>query len=173
MVFFLGILAIASNSWAQSGPTEFLFIQKKIQEGLVAEIIRGDVIRLESGEKIRLIGINAPEPPRREKIEKDKDGFVVEVEKPETPLDERAYAFVENLLVGKKVRIEFDSQLRDESFRTFGYVFLLPENIFVNAEIVRQGFADLQIRPPNHKYEQELREAYREARQEKRGVHGD
>ncbi len=45
-------------------------------------------------------------------------------------------------------------------------------NDFLNAEILRQGFANLSIRPPNMKFAKELREAYREARAEKRGLQG-
>jgi endonuclease YncB( thermonuclease family) len=50
---------------------------------------------------------------------------------------------------------------------------LLDNELFVNAEILRQGFAFLQIRPPNTKYSKELREAYTEARLEKRGLQGE
>ncbi len=39
--------------------------------------------------------------------------------------------------------------------------------------IRRQGFASLHIRPPNTKYSDQLSAAYREAREEKRGLQGD
>ena len=70
---------------------------------------------------------------------------------------------------GDKVRIEFDRNKKNKDFDTLAYVFLEEENLFINAEILRLGYAHLQISPPNMKYASELREAYQEARREKRG----
>jgi len=43
---------------------------------------------------------------------------------------------------------------------------------FVNAEILRQGYANLSFDPRLRKYNDKLQKAYREAREEKRGLHG-
>jgi len=40
-------------------------------------------------------------------------------------------------------------------------------------EILKQGFANLQIAAPNLKYSDLFRAAYREARTEKRGLHNE
>ena len=77
-----------------------------------------------------------------------------------------------DLLDQKRVRLEFDDDKKDDELNTLAYVFLKDENTFINAEILRQGYAQLQVRPPNTKYKQELRSAYKEAREQFRGVHG-
>lgn len=138
----------------------------------IKEVLSADTLVLENEEKIKLIGISAPKPPIPEKVERDRYGFVVkETVDPRIPLDEQALDFAKELLEGKHVRIEFDHQRRDEQFHTVAYVFL-KDGTLANAEILRQGFAHLRLRPPNMKYADELRKAYREARQEKRGLQG-
>ena len=148
----------------------FASLNKENQK--VIRVIRADTIILENNEKIRLIGIKAPEPPPQREVETDKFGFIIEPDNPLTPVEERAFNFAKFLLEGQTVRLEFDIQRRDKNFRTLAYVFL-EDGTLVNAEIVRQGFAHLQIRPPNTKYADLLREAYQEARREKRGLQGE
>ena len=72
---------------------------------------------------------------------------------------------------GKKVKLEYDVESRDVQDRWQAYVFL-PDGRMANAELLRQGFVYLKIRPPNLKYANQLREAYQEARREKRGLQG-
>ncbi|MCB9721766.1 MAG: thermonuclease family protein [Candidatus Omnitrophica bacterium] len=126
-------------------------------------------------EIIRLIGLKAPEAPRHKKVDTEYDSYGFPV-KPdvdvEVPLEEKAYNFARELLDGKHVRLEFDSTKKNDEDQTLAYVFLIDDGTFVNAEILRQGFAHLQIRPPNTKYSKELRAAYQEARREKRGLQG-
>ncbi len=143
---------------------------KTYEEVQVKEVRSADTIILEGGKKIRLIGLLGPDAPKRQKQEFDKYGFVIEETTPYDSMEERAFHFVESLLTGKMVKIEFDEQRSDEDFVTLAYVFLKEGNVFVNAEILRQGYANLQIRPPNIKYAEVLRDAYREARQEQRGL---
>ena len=86
-------------------------------------------------ERIRLIGIDTPETKRP-----DTD---IECFGPE------ASAFTESLLpVGTPVRIERDTVNRDDYGRLLGYVYRADDGIFVNYELVRQGFAQpLSIEP--------------------------
>lgn len=147
---------------------------QKSEDGLVAEkILRADLILLKSGKKIRLIGLKAPEPPRRKNIQRDDFGNVIEP--PVTPvktIEERAFEYARSLLEDKRVRLEYDTENKDEDFNTYAYVFL-PDGTFVNAEILRQGFANLKLVPPNMKYAEALRQAYKEARAEQRGLQGE
>lgn len=138
----------------------------------VEKILKSDVIILEDGKKIHLIGVKGFEAPKRYNRPTDAYGFVIEdpVTDPTTPVEDQAYEFVTELMEHKRVRIEFDTQALDNNGYTFGYVFL-PDGKMVNAEILRQGFGELSIQPPNLKYADQLREAYREARTEKRGIH--
>lgn len=141
----------------------------------VKEILGTDTIKLESGETIKLIGLKGIEAPRKnENIERNKYGFVIEPEaKAETPLEEKAIKLLEDLLKDKWVRLEFDVERINNQFTTLAYVFLISDNTFINEEILRQGYALLQIQPPNFKYADTLRTAYKEAREEKRGLHGE
>jgi micrococcal nuclease len=154
----------AENIW-QTSHGDFKHVK-------VAQVVNTDSIVLENGVKIRLIGIKPLEKPKKENVQVDQYGFVIEQEKPEVTVNEKAWAFVRELLENKYVNVEFDSQRNDERFHNWGYVFL-ADKTFVNAEILRQGFAEMQIQPPNMKYADLLRAAYQEARQEKRGLHGE
>ncbi len=161
--------------FAESNLDFFLGGPKHYQDLVVEKVISGDTIVLETGETIRLIGVHAPDAVRlREKIERDEHGFVVREETPdiEIPPEQKAFEFVYELLDHKHVRLEFDVEKKDENFRTLAYVFLADSGMFVNAEILRQGYAQLRLGPPNMKYADTLREAYQEARKEQRGILG-
>jgi len=69
--------------------------------------------------------------------------------------------------------LEFDVERKSGDYKTLAYVFLAKDNIFVNAEILRQGYAYLQIIPPNTRYVELFKEAYREARLERRGLQAE
>lgn len=146
---------------------------------LVREVRSADrfiiINRENEKESIKLIGLSAPKAPKVKEVdvERDQYGFPVkENTGPLSTIEELSLSFVKELLENKKVRLEFDSSKKDEDNNTLAYVYLVDDNTFVNAEILRQGMADLQIRPPNTKYKTELRQAYQEARQEKRGLQG-
>lgn len=169
------ILLLSCEVSAQSNFELIFGSAARYQDVVVREVISTNTIILNQGERVRLIGLKAPAAPdEREEIERDKFGFVVRKEgEPAIPLEEKALAFAKALLEGKRVRLEFDSERKDDDYTTLAYVFLLKDDTFVNTEILRQGFADLAIRPPNTKYAQQLRSAYREAREEKRGLQGE
>lgn len=140
----------------------------------VVRLIKSDVILLEDGQKIRLIGIKGFDAPRR-KMNRPADeyGFVIEEDvEPTTSLEDRAYEFAQELLDQKKVRVETDVKSTDADGYLLGYIFL-QDGTFANAEMLKQGYAELHIQPPNLKYADQLREAYREARFEKRGIHAE
>ncbi|HPP06746.1 MAG TPA: thermonuclease family protein, partial [Syntrophorhabdaceae bacterium] len=68
----------------------------------------------------------------------------------------------------KKVRLEFDEEKKDQHGRLLAYVFV--KNIFVNAELVRLGFARALIKPPNTKYKDLLLSYQKKAMDEERGL---
>jgi micrococcal nuclease len=152
----------------------FTRLSNTYENARVERVIKSDLILLDNGKKIRLIGVKGINQPRPKEVERDKNGFIVEEDTsdPTTSLEDQASDFTERLLTGKKVKVEFDTQTTDDNGYTWGYVFF-PDGTMANAEILRQGFAQLQIHPPNIKYADRLRDAYREARQEKRGIHAE
>lgn len=165
-------------SLSEESPSTFDYIFKsndKYKDVVIEKVISADTFRLESGETISLIGLRAPEPPRRKKrVKRDEYGFVPKEEKGlELTIEEQAFNFAQELLEKKHIRLEFDQVKKDDDFHTLAYAFLIEDGTFVNLEILRHGFANLNILPPNTKYEDQLRDAYREARTQARGLQSE
>jgi len=172
-VFFLTTIFI-ERSFSQTNIEFFFGNSEKYKNVVVNKVLSVNSLILKNGEKIKLIGLKSHFAPRKEKIERDQFGF--EVKKPAEPMipvEEQAFDYVKNLLEGKHVRLEFDTEKNSPSHKTLAYVFFTDNDLFVNAEILRQGYAHLQIRPPNLKYSEQLRAAYRQAKKEKRGFQNE
>ena len=108
-------------------------------------------------EKVRYIGIDAPE-----------------TQHPIKGVQEYGYeakAANRKLVEGKAVRLEFDIARRDRYGRLLAYVYL-EDGTFVNAWLVREGFAQVMTVPPNVKYHHLFLNLQREARDAKRGLWG-
>ncbi|MGB7062814.1 MAG: thermonuclease family protein, partial [Candidatus Zixiibacteriota bacterium] len=88
--------------------------------------------------------------------------------KPVEPLGEEAAAFNDSLVNGKIVRLETDIQVRDRYRRVLAYVWV--DSIFVNAELVKQGYAQVSTYPPNVRYEKLFLKLQAEAREAGRGL---
>ena len=174
-LFVAVAVSLVSAAFAESDLDFFLGNSKHYQDVIVEKVLSADTVVLETGEMIKLIGVHAPDAARvREKIHRDEHGFVVREETPRTevPLEQTAFEFAYELLDHQHVRLEFDVEKKDEEFKTLAYVFLVDGGVFVNEEILRQGYAQLRLGPPNMKYAPRLREAYQEARREQRGFLG-
>src|SRR5215831_20670791 len=125
----------------------------------VTHVVDGDTIVLENGEIVRLLGIDAPE--------------IKHTTKAGVEMGKEAAAFTRKLVEGKKVRLEFDpsnstTNHKDSWKRTLAYVFL-ADGTFLNAELVKQGYAFI-IPGFVHKYQKEFERLEREARENKRGL---
>lgn len=134
----------------------------------VKRAVDGDTIELEDGTKVRLIGIDTPESRMSAKLHKDA-GKSGRDTKAIIAMGKKAAAFTRALVEGKKVRMEFDVDKQDRYGRTLAYVYL-EDGTFVNAEIIRQGYAHVMTIPPNVKHADEFRKLYREARENNRGL---
>ncbi len=135
---------------------------------LVVRAVDGDTLKLENGERVRLIGIDTPEMHESEKLYRDSRKSGQDV-KTIQALGRRAYYFTRDLVEGKRVRLEFDVEKQDKYKRLLAYVYL-KDGTFVNAEIVKQGYASLMTYPPNIKYVDTFKELYRQARENSRGL---
>ena len=135
---------------------------------LVSRTVDGDTLKLENGERVRLIGIDTPEVHESEKLYKDsrKSGMSVDAIK---AMGKRAWDYARPLVEGKRVRLEFDKERRDRYQRLLAYVFL-QDGTFVNAEIIKAGFASPMAYPPNVKYRDMFKGLYDEARENRRGL---
>jgi micrococcal nuclease len=127
--------------------------------GNTARVVRvndGDTVTVSlngSREKIRLIGIDAPE------IGQGSWG-------------ERAKRHLEDILHPlRNVYVEYDVERRDKYGRLLAYI-RTTEGRLVNAEMVRDGYAVLFTFPPNVTHVDEFTSAQRQARERKRGIWG-
>ncbi|MBM3148583.1 MAG: thermonuclease family protein [Chloroflexi bacterium] len=114
----------------------------------VVGVVDGDTIIVEGGLVVRYIGIDAPEK---------NEALYLQAQKAN-----------EELVRGKRVRLEKDISDKDSHGRLLRYVYL--DGIFVNAELVRAGLADAKAYLPDVKYQAYLEAVEKEARQTRRGL---
>ena len=150
------------DAGSQSGAYNAVFVERAVD---------GDTLKLAGGERVRLIGIDTPEMHESEKLFRDSRKSGQDV-KTIQALGRRAYLFTKELVEGKTVRLEFDVEKRDKYKRLLAYVYL-PDGTFVNAQIVKQGYASLMTYPPNVKHADEFLQLYRQARDNKLGLWKD
>ncbi|MFH1457570.1 MAG: thermonuclease family protein [Candidatus Omnitrophota bacterium] len=135
---------------------------------LVTRAVDGDTLQLETGERVRLIGIDTPEMHESNKLYRDSERSQQDIEAIKA-MGRESYGFTKKLVEGKRVSLEFDVEKQDIYKRMLAYVYL-KDGTFVNAEIVKQGYASLMTYPPNVKYADLFVKLYREARENNRGL---
>ena len=117
--------------------------------GVTAQrIVDGDDVILGSNERVRYIGIDAPEPER--------------------PHFEEAVEFHRALVEGKQVSLEKDVSETDRYGRLLRYVYV--GEVMVNAEMVREGWAKAERYPPDLKYADCFDELQSDAQKARRGI---
>ena len=131
-----------------------------LANGEVVRVVDGDTIVVDfdgDEERVRLIGIDTPESV-----------------KPDSPVEcfgKEASAYTASLLPdGSPVRVERDVEARDDFGRLLGYVFRADDGVFVNLEIVEQGYAQPLTIPPNVAHADEFVDAARAAEAADRGL---
>ena len=165
MVFFL-----SAPAWGNDNSDDLFNFSKKQDEALVVKVVASDLIVLEDGRRVKLIGIESAGAPPHQYVKYDDKGHVIEQPvEPTISLQEQALTYAQELLENKKVRLEYDVDAGDTSGYLYAYVYL-PDGRMANVELLRMGFVKLRIVPPNVKYEDKFRMAYQEAKKEKRGL---
>lgn len=103
----------------------FSVISATAQETYTVErVVDGDTIHLTNGEKVRLIGIDAPESQPNAKAKRDAERSGKDIETI-NKLGEEATEFLKTILKeGDEVRIELDVQERDKYGRLLAYVYI-------------------------------------------------
>jgi len=149
ILFFFLILSASS----------FYFINGSSSNGyVVTEVIDGDTVVIEGSDNhVRYLDIDAPE--------------ILHEDSPGDPLGKEATNLNKSLVLGKKVKLEFDNGKFDAYGRELAYVYV--DGVFVNQEIVRNGLARTLIIKPNGKYANIIYEAENKAKRERRGIWGD
>ena len=127
---------------------------------LVKRVIDGDTVELENGGKVRYIGIDTPE--------------TLDPRKPVQCFGKNASAKNKELVEGKPVWLVKDVTDKDKYGRLLRYVYLgdpaQESSMFVNLELVKQGFAHSYTYPPDIKYQDLFISAQTEARENQRGL---
>lgn len=177
VIFFFGLgflwfgLKFESTPHPSSSPTPYVqitpvatssaMVEVEGERVVVTRVVDGDTIEISSGKTVRFIGIDTPETvdPRRsvgcfgkEASNKTKD-----------------------LLSGRQIILQKDVSETDKYRRLLRYIFLpLPDGriLFVNDYLVREGFAKALTYPPDVKYNEQFRQAEKEAREGSRGLWG-
>lgn len=149
----------------------FNFNSEKTVNGVfynVVKVVDGDTLKLSSGEKVRLIGIDTPEAYYGDKLVRDSKRSGKDV-KTIMALGRKASAFTKDLCLNKRVRLEYDAEKRDRYGRSLAYVFL-EDGTFINAKIIEEGYAQIMTIPPNVKYAGQFQALERIARKEMKGL---
>jgi len=129
----------------------------------VTRIVDGDTFWVDDGSakglKIRLIGIDAPESRNSGKKLK---GFY----------GEESTEYITSLIGGRSVRLEYDVTRYDQYGRTLAYVYL-DNGTFVNADMVKNGYATVMTFPPNVMHTDTFVDLARKARKQNKGLWKD
>jgi micrococcal nuclease len=132
---------------------------RSTETATVTRVVDGDTVVARIGgreEHVRYIGMDTPEDV-----------------KPGTPVQcySRAAAAANRRLVqGRRVRLVEDAEARDRYGRLLAYVYRASDGLFVNAELVRRGYARQLTIPPNVAHEGEIARLASAARRAGRGL---
>ena len=121
----------------------------------VTRVIDGDTVVVEGVGTVRLIGVDTPE--------------TVDPRRPVQYFGKEASDFTKQLAMGSRARLEFDQDRTDRYGRTLAYLYLQPDNLLLNAEIIRQGYGFAYTQFPFRMME-DFRALERQAREVGRGI---
>lgn len=123
----------------------------------VTKVIDGDTIIIDSGQKIRYIGMNTPELETNE-------CFAT-----------KAADINRDMVLGKEVRLEKDTSETDKYGRLLRYVYVNDDsggNEMVNNELLEIGLAKIETVPPDIKYKDEFLQSEKFAEENNLGLWG-
>jgi micrococcal nuclease len=124
-------------------------------------VVDGNTLLLESGERVRLIGVARPETSHGNRLAED--------------FGDEAPAFIRGLVEGKRVRLDFDPANFRRGHKdgtrqraTLAYVYL-DDGRLLNREIIKEGYGVALTRYPFSRIE-EFRRVEVEAKEQRRGL---
>ena len=119
-----------------------------MEQALVVQVIDGDTVELADGRYVRYLGIDTPELGEAYSSEaSDRNRELVE---------------------GKTVELQRGKRDQDEFGRLLRYVYV--DGVFVNAELVAQGYARAYIFDPDERYSQILVQLEQYAKMREQGL---
>ena len=132
------------------------FLNGTLSAENVRYVIDGDTFILQNNQRVRMIGINAPETSHHRYGKKGQ------------PFGNQARERLRKFIEGKDVTLKDGRELFDRYGRRLAYVYL-PDGTFVNREMVREGYAETYRKFP-FEYKNEFLEFEQAAKQEKSGM---
>jgi len=145
------------DSTAEPTPEPTPTPSPEFTEAKVIRVIDGDTIEVNiagTTYKVRYIGIDTPE--------------TVHPTKPVEYMGKEASDKNKELVDGKTVKLEKDISETDKYDRLLRYVYV--GDLFINAELVRLGYAQVSTYPPDVKYQDLFLQLQQEARDAERGL---
>lgn len=167
-VIYLSLIIIIGSCDLRS---KNFFFEKEIAASIqttdcflyIIKIVDGDTFWVDNGTekglKVRFIGIDAPETRRMFNREIGYYG-------------KEAKQYLTEMLANKRVKLVSDVDSLDQYGRTLSYVYL-EDGTFVNAELIKNGYAVLMTVPPNIAYAEHFAKLQKEARENQRGLWGN
>jgi micrococcal nuclease len=129
---------------------------KKYEIATVARTVDGDTFATETGDKVRLIGVNTPESTKEVEF-----------------FGKEASSFSRERLTGKKVYMFQDTGDKDRYGRLLRYIFVENEPTMFNETLLIEGYANTMTVPPNVMFSEKFVQLEREARESDKGLWGD
>lgn len=106
------------------------------ERGRVVRVIDGDTMVLDTGQSVRLVGIEAPSGPYRNRAPQ--------------PYHAEAKRMLEDMVLGRQVQLHYGGLTRDRYDRALAHartVDALGPAFWLNAEMVRRGGARVRVYP--------------------------
>ncbi|MEM7661294.1 MAG: thermonuclease family protein [Pseudomonadota bacterium] len=147
--------------WA-CGQSAVLDVLPEGETGRVVRIIDGDALVLDTGLSVRLAGLEAPAPERRNR--------------PGEPFANEASRMLEDMALGRRVTLYYPGLTRDRYNRALAYVVTVDDlgpKVWLNKELARRGGARVRVYPDTAALAENLLEAERLARIESIGLWGE
>lgn len=132
------------------------------ERGRVVRVLDGDALVLDTGQSVRLVGIEAPAAPYR-----DRAG--------DAGYDE-AKRILEDMVLGREVELRYGGLTRDRYDRALAHVVTtdaLGPRLWLNAEMIRKGGARVRVYPDTAAANAPLLALEANARQDRRGLWDD
>jgi micrococcal nuclease len=149
LLVIAGLLFFATPALAQSSQTV-----------TVERVVDGDTIEVNPAvggtQDVLLLGVDTPE--------------TVDPNEPVEPYGPEASAFTKQQLEGESVTLIFDQEKTDQYGRALAYVRISGQGETFNETLLRQGYAQLYVVPPNDRYEVTFSRAQDQARLERQGI---
>jgi endonuclease YncB( thermonuclease family) len=153
----IGVISLAACSAAKD-PLDDLAVG---EHGRVVRVLDGDALVLDTGQSVRLVGIEAPAAPYR-----DREG---------DPGYEDAKRLLEDMVLGREVELRYGGLTRDRYDRALAQVVTtdaLGPRLWLNAEMVKKGGARVRVYPDTAAANAPLLDFEAAARADRRGLWG-